>query len=215
MLALVISTSLTSSAAGVFEVCGTRHDLVEVPETSSARRRRRRRCHSAAADRPTSANLGSFQISPPATNSSMPSSSAASRSISTNRVPPLLRAIDLAVDAVEVADLIGIEVDPDRDSATAARQDRVDELVLFVLPRMPGMLRERGHGLVLRTIDCTSLDVSRPLQVRRFATMLISTWQGSILPTQKRLNRRPQRTQRGLMSPSDQSLRGAVDLIEQ
>ena len=52
----------------------------------------------------------------------------------------LPRAIDLAVNAIEVADLVGIEIYPDRDPARAAREHRVDETVGF---KRPLMLREQ------------------------------------------------------------------------
>ena len=43
----------------------------------------------------------------------------------------LAAAVDLAVDAVEVADLVGVEVHADRDPARAAAEDRVDEPVVL------------------------------------------------------------------------------------
>jgi len=42
----------------------------------------------------------------------------------------LAATVDLAVDAVEVADLVWVEIHADRDTARAAAEDRVDEPVL-------------------------------------------------------------------------------------
>src|SRR5438093_3707642 len=53
------------------------------------------------------------------------------------------RPIDLAVDAVEVADLVGVEVDAYGDAAGPAGQDRVHVEVLAVGPLVTG---HRDHG---------------------------------------------------------------------
>ena len=42
------------------------------------------------------------------------------------------RAIDLAVDAVEIADLVGIQIHADRDARAAAAEDRIDEFILAI-----------------------------------------------------------------------------------
>jgi hypothetical protein len=44
--------------------------------------------------------------------------------------------IDLAVDAVEVADLVRVEIDADRDATAAATQYRVDEAIRLVMAAM-------------------------------------------------------------------------------
>jgi hypothetical protein len=44
----------------------------------------------------------------------------------------LTPAIDLAINTVEVADLVGIQVDADRNPPAAAREDRVHEFILAI-----------------------------------------------------------------------------------
>ena len=56
---------------------------------------------------------------------------AARPSVSTNVRLALRRAIDLAIDAIEVADLVGIEVHADRNPARAAAEHRIDEAVVL------------------------------------------------------------------------------------
>ena len=51
----------------------------------------------------------------------------------------LTGAVDLAVDAIEVAHLVGIEIHPHRDPARAAAEHRVDKPVLLELAGMIGM----------------------------------------------------------------------------
>ena len=53
--------------------------------------------------------------------------------------------IDLAINAIEVADLVGIEVHADQNPAAAARQDRIDELIFPV--RSP-VVREQRQQLI-------------------------------------------------------------------
>ena len=55
----------------------------------------------------------------------------------------LAAAVDLAVDAVEVADLVGVEIHADRDAAGAAAEDRVDEPVVL---EEPGVIGVEGKG---------------------------------------------------------------------
>src|SRR5208283_1780657 len=57
------------------------------------------------------------------------------------RSPP----IHLAIDAVEVANLIRIQVDPDRDPPAPPRQNRID---IEVLVKQPGMVAVRQKMLV-------------------------------------------------------------------
>ncbi len=64
------------------------------------------------------------------------SSSASKASSSTNRVSLWPRAIDLAVDAIEVADLVRVEIHAQGDSARTPAEHRVDEPVLLKPPRM-------------------------------------------------------------------------------
>ncbi len=47
-------------------------------------------------------------------------------------------AIDLTIDAIEVADLVGIEIHPDGDAAAPATDDRVDEAVRLEGARVGG-----------------------------------------------------------------------------
>ena len=55
----------------------------------------------------------------------------------------LLPAIDLAIDAIEIADLVGIEIHADRQPAAAAAQHRIDEPIRLERPLMHRMQRER------------------------------------------------------------------------
>ena len=57
---------------------------------------------------------------------------------------PGRRAVDLAIDAAEVAELVGIEVHADRDSARAAAEHRIDVAVGRELARMGGEDRTAG-----------------------------------------------------------------------
>ncbi len=56
---------------------------------------------------------------------------------------------DLAVDAVEVARLLRVEVDPDRDPARPARPHGVDEAVLSARARVERREMRLGHGSIL------------------------------------------------------------------
>ena len=55
----------------------------------------------------------------------------------------LAAAVDLAVDAVEVADFVGVEVHTDRNAAGTAAEDRVDEPVVL---EEPGVVGVEGKG---------------------------------------------------------------------
>ena len=50
-----------------------------------------------------------------------------------------LRAIDLAVDAVEVADLVGVQIHADRNPLAPPAEHRIDEPVVFKPAGMAGM----------------------------------------------------------------------------
>ena len=55
-------------------------------------------------------------------------------------------AVDLAVDAVEIADLVGVQIDAHRQPATPARDDRIDIPVGLELPGVQLVQRGRfGH----------------------------------------------------------------------
>ena len=60
-----------------------------------------------------------------------------------NRCAP---AINLAIDAVEIADLFGVQIDPNRNPAAASRQDRIDEFILAINSPMVGVQRQRTIG---------------------------------------------------------------------
>ena len=55
----------------------------------------------------------------------------------------LLPAIDLAIDAIEIANLVGIEIHADRQPATAAAQHRINEPIRLERPLMHRMKRDR------------------------------------------------------------------------
>ena len=58
----------------------------------------------------------------------------------------LAAAVDLAVDAVEVADLVGVEIHADRDAAGPPAEHRVDEPVVLEEPGVIGVELVGGHG---------------------------------------------------------------------
>ena len=57
----------------------------------------------------------------------------------------LAAAVDLAVDAVEVADFVGVEIHADRDAARTPAEDRVDEPVVLEEAGVVGVEGEGGH----------------------------------------------------------------------
>ena len=58
----------------------------------------------------------------------------------------LAAAVDLAVDAVKITDLIGVEVYTDRNPAGTTAEDWVDEPVVLEEPGVVGVEGEGGHG---------------------------------------------------------------------
>ena len=58
----------------------------------------------------------------------------------------LAAAVDLAIDAVEVADFVGVEIHADRDAATPPAEHRVDEPVVLEEPGVVGVKLVGGHG---------------------------------------------------------------------
>ena len=63
-------------------------------------------------------------------------------------------AVDLAVDAIEVADLVGVEIHADRDAAGATAEDRVDEAVVLEEPGVVGVEGESGHAWMMQDRGC-------------------------------------------------------------
>ena len=57
----------------------------------------------------------------------------------------LAAAVNLTIDAVEVADFVGVKVHTDRDPARATAENRVDEPVVLEKPGVIGVEGEGGH----------------------------------------------------------------------
>ncbi len=49
--------------------------------------------------------------------------------------------IDLAIDAIEIANLVGIQIHPDRNSPATAAENRIDEPVGLERPLVQGVQR--------------------------------------------------------------------------
>jgi len=58
-----------------------------------------------------------------------------------------LGTVDLAVDAIEVADLVEVQVHPDRNPARPAAHHRINVTVLLETPRMSGKKVRGRSGL--------------------------------------------------------------------
>ena len=71
------------------------------------------------------------------------------------------RAIHLAIDAVEVANLVGINVEADGNAMTAPREYGVDVLKVFETSRMLPVCREDSHPTILATSDDESQSFTR------------------------------------------------------
>ena len=55
-------------------------------------------------------------------------------------------AVHLAVDAVEIADLVRVQIDPDRDASRPPAQDRIDEAIRFEVPFVLGEQLVNRHA---------------------------------------------------------------------
>ena len=89
-------------------------------------------------------NLSVSNRRPETASASISSNSVSNPSSSKPRVARH-RAVHLAVDAIEIADLVGIQVDPDRYTAAAPADHRIDEAVVFEPPLVVPVQRVSGH----------------------------------------------------------------------
>jgi hypothetical protein len=54
-------------------------------------------------------------------------------------------AIDLAIDAIEIADFVGVQIHADRNALAPPAEDRIDEPVLFEPAWVAGVERNERH----------------------------------------------------------------------
>src|SRR5690606_12607836 len=65
-------------------------------------------------------------------------------------------SIDLAIDAIKVADFVGIEIHSQGDTARAPAEDRIDESVRFERTLVSSMEWEGGHSATAAIEECGS-----------------------------------------------------------
>ena len=162
MLALVISTIFTSSSPRRrFSSAQAAMISSKLLDRSSARRRRRTRCRSAAATPAACRGTSPCRrCRRDATKSSMSPSSRQQRVDLDEPRLALPRAIDLAVDAVEVAHLVGVEIHPDRHPPRPPAEHRVDEAVGFER----SLVQRCGVGGW--SWECSTCDTQGTIEVR-------------------------------------------------
>jgi len=77
------------------------------------------------------------------------------------------RAVHLAINTVEIARLVRIDVQPDGNAMTAPREDRIDVLEVLKAPRMLTVCRKNCHAASLAAADHKSQPFTRVGGLRR------------------------------------------------